>query len=190
MSIPKTIYLQVGMDVDLNFEDFDDLDEVTWCTDKIHDTDIEYILTAEVAGVHDKLREETKDEVDMKDQNSEPKLIKISEGLFTYSHLERNPEIEDHIKSFLDDCERSDNIIKSLKQQLKEANELGKSKIPCCECGGSVIEFSVPNRLWNIVMRPDGHETNKEYLCFACWNNRLYKFIASIQAHQERIEKW
>lgn len=47
------------------------------------------------------------------------------------------------------------------------------SSIPCAVCGGEVIEFSVPNDLWNYVMRPDGHETDKEYLCFSCWNRAL-----------------
>jgi DNA-directed RNA polymerase subunit RPC12/RpoP len=52
------------------------------------------------------------------------------------------------------------------------------SDIPCCECGGKVEEFTVPNELWNAVMRPDGYETDKEYLCFECWNKRLMRHIA------------
>jgi len=51
------------------------------------------------------------------------------------------------------------------------------SEVPCCECGGKVVEFSVPSELWNMVMRPDGHETDKEYLCFDCWNKKLLIFI-------------
>lgn len=38
---PKTIYLQVGEDVD----DYDDVSwaDATWCIDKINDSDIEYV---------------------------------------------------------------------------------------------------------------------------------------------------
>jgi len=54
------------------------------------------------------------------------------------------------------------------------------SKVNCCECNGKVIEFSVPNELWNIVMRPDGNETDKEYLCFGCWNKKLLEFIKGL----------
>lgn len=42
---PETIYLQVGdIDSDCEFSECDDSGEVTWCADKIHDTDIEYRL--------------------------------------------------------------------------------------------------------------------------------------------------
>lgn len=51
------------------------------------------------------------------------------------------------------------------------------SDIPCCECGGPVVEFSIPNELWNRVMRPDGHETDKEYLCYSCWNKALVNYF-------------
>lgn len=41
-NIPNKIYLQVGEDTTKE-DDFNDL-EVSWCDDKIHDTDIEYVL--------------------------------------------------------------------------------------------------------------------------------------------------
>jgi len=41
-NLPAVIYLQVGEDIDE--EDFNDLIEVTWCKDKIYDTDIRYVL--------------------------------------------------------------------------------------------------------------------------------------------------
>lgn len=47
------------------------------------------------------------------------------------------------------------------------------SSIPCARCGGEVIEFSIPNDVWNKVIRPDGHEHTKEYLCANCWFNAL-----------------
>ena len=46
-NIPERIYLQIGEDTphDCNFEE---LDEVTWCQDKISDNDIEYIRVKKV----------------------------------------------------------------------------------------------------------------------------------------------
>jgi hypothetical protein len=55
------------------------------------------------------------------------------------------------------------------------------SSIPCCNCGGEVIEFTVPNALWNKVIRHDGHATDKEYLCFSCWNQQLSDFISELE---------
>lgn len=42
-NIPKKIFLQIGDEKLSSKDDFKDL-EVTWCTDKIWDFDIEYIL--------------------------------------------------------------------------------------------------------------------------------------------------
>ena len=43
-NIPDKIYLQIGEDAELLVgEDFGELYDVTWCQDKINDTDIEYI---------------------------------------------------------------------------------------------------------------------------------------------------
>ncbi len=52
------------------------------------------------------------------------------------------------------------------------------SEVPCCRCGGPVIEFSINNRSWNTIIRDDGPETNQEYLCFQCF--------AEIAAHTIR----
>ena len=47
MAIPKVIFLQIGDDV--LPEQFDEIalngDEVTWCVDRIYETDIEYHLS-------------------------------------------------------------------------------------------------------------------------------------------------
>lgn len=43
-NIPKNIYLQVDMDGDTSEVDFKDLSGVTWCADKIHDTDLKFQL--------------------------------------------------------------------------------------------------------------------------------------------------
>lgn len=39
-NIPEQIYLQIG---DIENSDFNELSEVTWCKDKVHNTDIEYV---------------------------------------------------------------------------------------------------------------------------------------------------
>lgn len=41
-NIPNKIYLQIGDDTP-KYIDFNDLDEVTWCADRISENDIEYI---------------------------------------------------------------------------------------------------------------------------------------------------
>lgn len=43
------------------------------------------------------------------------------------------------------------------------------SSIPCCLCKGQVYEFSVPNDVWNLIIRQGGPETNREYLCWSCF---------------------
>ncbi len=61
------------------------------------------------------------------------------------------------------------------------------SSVPCCECGKEVQEFTVPNVLWNMVMRPDEHETNKEYICYSCWNLKLLEYINRIKAQGRKF---
>jgi hypothetical protein len=51
------------------------------------------------------------------------------------------------------------------------------SEIPCCLCGNEVIEFSVPNDIWNKVIRKDGKETDKEYIRLTCWYEKLREYI-------------
>ncbi|MBO9657511.1 MAG: hypothetical protein J7527_01675 [Chitinophagaceae bacterium] len=42
--VPQKIYLQVGDDYDPSLpEKFGDLREVTWCSNRVHDSDIEYV---------------------------------------------------------------------------------------------------------------------------------------------------
>ena len=42
-NIPNKIYLQIGEKTDLLYvEDFKELNEMTWCEDRINDTDIVY----------------------------------------------------------------------------------------------------------------------------------------------------
>lgn len=46
-NIPEKIFLNISEEDMDEFEDFNDLEregEVTWCNDKVHDTDIEYVV--------------------------------------------------------------------------------------------------------------------------------------------------
>ena len=47
------------------------------------------------------------------------------------------------------------------------------SGTPCDRCGGLVIEFSIPNDVWNKVIRIDGEERWDEYICMGCFLERL-----------------
>ncbi len=50
-----------------------------------------------------------------------------------------------------------------------------KSEVPCAECSGPVHEFSVPDNLWNTVVRTEGKEHDKEYLCLNCFVEKLFE---------------
>ena len=52
-----------------------------------------------------------------------------------------------------------------------------ESNIPCYLCGGKVIEFTIPNDIWNTVMRLNYKETNQEYICINCWYNKLREYL-------------
>lgn len=43
-NIPKNIYLQVDMDADTSEVEFKDLSGVSWCADRINDTDLKFQL--------------------------------------------------------------------------------------------------------------------------------------------------
>lgn len=47
-NLPEKIYLQVDADGELP-DDFNDLAGVTWCAERIHETDIEYVMKPKTA---------------------------------------------------------------------------------------------------------------------------------------------
>jgi hypothetical protein len=51
------------------------------------------------------------------------------------------------------------------------------SEAPCARCGGEVIEFTIPNDIWNKVIRVEGRERDDEYLCIDCFFAALRKAI-------------
>jgi len=70
--------------------------------------------------------------------------------------------------------------------RLQEA--YGPSQIPCCKCGGPVVEFSVPNDAWNTIVRKDGPETNQEYLCLGCFAEAAANEIERLRAVIDQIK--
>lgn len=53
------------------------------------------------------------------------------------------------------------------------------STIPCARCGGKCVEFTVPNDVWNTVVRRGGKESDDEYLCEACYRIAVERFVRS-----------
>jgi len=54
------------------------------------------------------------------------------------------------------------------------------SVTPCASCGGVVFEFSVPNELWNLIVRNDGPESYGEYLCVNCFHRKVAEYVLQV----------
>jgi hypothetical protein len=54
-----------------------------------------------------------------------------------------------------------------------------RSSIPCARCGDSCVEFTVPNEVWNAVVRRGGKEGADEYICEACYRLAVEAFVRS-----------
>lgn len=76
--------------------------------------------------------------------------------------------------------------IARLRAELEQVKNNRTSTVPCCECGGDAVEFTVPNDIWNAVMRPDEKETDREYLCLDCWYKALRNYINNLRAELDR----
>lgn len=68
----------------------------------------------------------------------------------------------------------------NFENRLFNSNKV--SKIPCVACGGELIEFSIPNDIWNKVIRRKGKESDQEYLCIKCFFEKLRKELNLIAA--------
>lgn len=63
-------------------------------------------------------------------------------------------------------------------------------RLPCGLCGNPVgIEFSIPNEIWNAVIRPDGDEQDHEYLCYPCWLKAVGERVAALKAENAKQAK-
>ena|SRR3990167_168823 len=81
--------------------------------------------------------------------------------------------------------EAADEIERLRARQLPDAppgyrHELVKigSTIPCARCGGPCVEFTVPNDVWNAVVRLGGKERDDEYMCEACYRRAVEVLFA------------
>jgi len=59
------------------------------------------------------------------------------------------------------------------------------SGIPCVNCGGQVVEFTVPSDIWNAVVRLGGPEHDREYLCWNCFWVAVRSFLARAEAQRD-----
>lgn len=62
------------------------------------------------------------------------------------------------------------------------------SSVPCAKCGKGCVEFTIPNEIWNAVIRPDGREHDEEYLCIACWEKALQSYLISTSSQPSELE--
>ena len=70
------------------------------------------------------------------------------------------------------------------------------TELPCAKCGGLVMEFTIPNDIWNLVVRRGGPERGEEYLCYPCFITavgaevkRLRPVIAELREQRPRLEQ-
>jgi ssDNA-binding Zn-finger/Zn-ribbon topoisomerase 1 len=55
------------------------------------------------------------------------------------------------------------------------------ASIPCAGCAGPVVEFTVPNDVWNTVVRRNGPERSDEYLCEACYRKAVEGYVRDVR---------
>jgi len=106
MSVPKVIYLQIGgLDPDETDEQgWDSADEITWCTDKVDDRDIEYVLKSEADTDMDALRaraEKAEADTRLSESIANTHLAVVLNGDFSDESVEL---IEGEIKQALQNC--------------------------------------------------------------------------------------
>ncbi len=86
-------------------------------------------------------------------------------------HLEQAAALLIEAREMLSMMAKTNNA--NIAAMAKALDGFGISSIPCHICGGEVNEFSIPNDIWNKVIRLDGHEHDQEYLCLNCWYSAL-----------------
>lgn len=88
-------------------------------------------------------------------------------------------------------------ISKLRSDLLSERNPPKPAPLPsglrCDRCGGDCVEFTIPNSIWNAVIRTDGHERDDEYICEGCWHKaleaHLLRPVASVPQDVEEFIK-
>lgn len=108
-AIPKVIYLQIG---DLDPDETDEqgweaAEEITWCTDKVDDRDIEYVLKSEAEAERDALRARMEAADEWIQQLSDELTLAVdkrNETVANYTH--QIVELEDKVKAVDEDADR------------------------------------------------------------------------------------
>ena len=81
-------------------------------------------------------------------------------------------------------------LIRDLKKENIKLKEMSSpSQIPCHDCKGPVIEFSIANELWNMLIRENGPETDSEYLCINCFALRVVDLLNHKNCEVESLNK-
>lgn len=62
------------------------------------------------------------------------------------------------------------------------------STVPCARCGGVCVEFTVPNDVWNTVVRLGGKEGDDEYICEACYRKAVESWVRTVSAIPARSD--
>jgi len=84
------------------------------------------------------------------------------------------------------DVERLEADVERLEAEIERLREY-ISEVRCCKCDGVVTEFTIPNKTWNTVVRKNGPETNREYLCIQCFADIA---AAEIERLQDGYSNW
>lgn len=61
--------------------------------------------------------------------------------------------------------------------------------LACARCRGKVKEFTVPNDVWNAVVRRGGPESVGEYLCEACYRHAVEDYVREWRAWAEYAQR-
>jgi len=97
------------------------------------------------------------------------------------------------IRQLEDRLRHSEQILKTLQQEHEVLMRQAKpgvvhETLPCHDCGQYHQEFSVDSVFWNRIMRPDGKETDREYLCLACFHRHVVAALdAAVQERDDAI---
>ena len=64
----------------------------------------------------------------------------------------------------------------------------GTSSVPCSYCGGDVVEFVIPNKSWNTLIRRDGKEHDQEYLCLFCFSEKAAEYVRELRSINDALK--
>jgi hypothetical protein len=100
--------------------------------------------------------------------------IKTAERLHKRASANGDPQLGNGFFRAVADAEKCLSLLYILEGRQ------GSNGLPCALCAEIVEhEFTVPNYVWNAVVRGGEGETDKEYLCAYCYIVMTTKFISA-----------